>query len=134
MKKKKIKLKKKNNKVAGLRLLDTFNKFLSNFIKELKTEIDDNVLTKAIEENKPVLKAIKKFKNHPSTLGIKGSFKYSKVFSSKFFNIEKVKRKINNINSKKTTPKGDTPVKILKWNLDIIAPVLNQCYNQNIKN
>ena len=35
---------------------------------------------------------------------------------------------------KKATPKGSIPVKIFKWNSDIIAPVLREFYNQNIKN
>ena len=30
--------------------------------------------------------------------------------------------------------KGDIPVKILKFNSGIIAPVLTECFNQNIKN
>ena len=30
--------------------------------------------------------------------------------------------------------KGDIPVKILKLNSEIIAPVLTECFNQNIKN
>ena len=64
----------------------------------------------------------------------KSSFKYSKVFSFKYFNVEDVKREISNINSKKATPKGDKPVKILKWNSGIIAPVLTECFNQIIKN
>ena len=32
------------------------------------------------------------------------------------------------------TPKGNKPVKILKWNSAIIAPALPECYNQSIKN
>ena len=65
---------------------------------------------------------------------IKSSFKDPKVFPFKYFNVEDLKREINNINSKKATPNGDTPVKVLKWNSDIIAPVLTECFNQNIKN
>ena len=99
----------------------------SNFIKELKIEKDDNLLTDSIEETDPVLKGIKKYKNHPSILRIKISFKYPKVFPFKYCNIEDVKREINNINSKKATPNCDIPVKILKWNCDIIAPVLAEC-------
>ena len=37
------------------------------------------------------------------------------------------------MNIKKVTPKVDVSVKILKWNSDIIAPVLTECYKQNIK-
>ena len=54
------------------------------------------------------------------------TFNYPKVFSFKYFNVEDVKREINNINGKKATPKGDIPVKIIMWNFDIIAPVLKE--------
>ena len=38
------------------------------------------------------------------------------------------------MNNKKRHQKGVIPVKILKWNSGIIAPVLTECYNQNIEN
>ena len=116
------------------KVVDTFNEFFSNVVKELKIENYDNLLTDDIEETELVLKATKKYKNHPSNLRIKSSLKHLKVFSFKYFNVQDVKREINNLNSKKATPKGDIPVKILKWNSDIIAPALTECYNQNIKN
>ena len=65
---------------------------------------------------------------------IKSSFKHPKVFSFKYFNAGDVKRAINNLNSKKVTPKCYIPVNILRWNSDITAHVLRECYNQNIKN
>ena len=82
------------------KVVDTFNEFFSNVVKELEIEKDDNLLTDATEETDPVLKAIKKYKNHPSILRIKSSFKHPKVFSFKYFNVEDVKREINNLNSK----------------------------------
>ena len=108
---------------------DTFNKVFSNVVKELKLEKDYNLLTDVIEEFYPLLKAIKKYKNHPSILQIKSSFKYPKLFLFKYFHVEDGKRKISNISSKKATPKGDIPVKILKCNSDITAPVFRECYN-----
>ena len=93
------------------KVADTFNYIFSNVVKELKIQKDGNLLTGIIEETDPVLKAIKKHKNHPSILRIKSSFKHPKVFSFKYFNVEEVKREINNLNSKKATPKGDIPVK-----------------------
>ena len=74
------------------KVADTFNKFFSNDVKELKIKKDDNLLTDVIEKSNPVLKAIKKYKNHPSILRIKSSFKHPKVFSFKYFNAEDVKR------------------------------------------
>ena len=116
------------------KIADTFNEFFSNVVKEFKIENDDNLLTDDIEETQPVLKAIKKYKNHPSILRIKGSFKHPNVFSLKYFNVMDIKREINNLNSKKVTPKGDIPVKILKSKSDTIVPALIENYNQNIKN
>ena len=83
---------------------DTLNEFFSSVVKKLKIENDDNLLTDDIEETDPVLKAIKKYKNHPSILRIKSSFKHPKVFSFKYFNVAGVKKKISKLNSKKATP------------------------------
>ena len=94
---------------------------------QLSIEKNDNLPTDVTEETDPVLKAIKKYKNDPSILQVKSYFKYLKVFSFKYFNVKDVKREINNINSKKETPNGDIPVKILKWNYNIIAPALTEC-------
>ena len=42
------------------KVTDAYNEFLSNVVKELKIEKDDNLLTDIIEESGSVLKAIKK--------------------------------------------------------------------------
>ena len=65
---------------------------------------------------------------------IKIYFKDTKVFLFKYFRVYDVNREINNVNSKKVTQKGSIPVKILKWNLDIIALALTGSFNENIKN
>ena len=52
---------------------DTFDKFFSNVVKELKPEKDDTLLTDVIEETNPVLKTIKKMQ------------KLSKYFAKKTF-------------------------------------------------
>ena len=96
------------------KVVDTFNEFLSNVVKELKVEKNYNLLTGVIEETDPVLKAIKKYKTCPSIFRIKSSFKHPKAFLFKYFNVEAAKREINNLNSKKATLKGDIPVMILK--------------------
>ena len=101
---------------------------------KINIEKDDNLLTDVIEETELVLKAIKKYKNHPSICRMKSSFEHPKVFSFKYLNVDDVKRETNNLNGKKVTPEDDIPVEILKWNCDIIAPALTEFYNQNIKN
>ena len=62
------------------KVADTFNKVFSNVVKELKIEKDDDLPTDATDETDPVLKAIKKYKNHPSNLRIKSSFKIQRSF------------------------------------------------------
>ena len=113
-------------KCASLPLSALLSRSYHSF--QLSIEKNDNLPTDVTEETDPVLNAIKKYKNDPSILKIKSYFKYLTVFSFKYLNVEDVKREINNINSKKETPNGDIPVKIFKWNYDIIVPVLIECY------
>ena len=86
------------------KIADTFNEFFSIVVKELKIEKDDDLRIDTIEETNPKLKGIKTYKIYPSILRIKGYFKDPKIFSFKYFNVECVKREINNINSKNATP------------------------------
>ena len=44
-----------------------------------------------------------------------------------------VRNEINNVKSKKATPKGDIPIKALKCSSNIIAPAWTECLNQSIK-
>ena len=46
---------------------------------------DDNLLCDATEENNPVLRAIRKYNNHPNILWIKSCFKDPTNLSNKFF-------------------------------------------------
>ena len=48
------------------KVTDTFIEFFRKVDKELKIENDDNLLIDVTEETDPVLKASKKYKNHPS--------------------------------------------------------------------
>ena len=45
-----------------------------------------------------------------------------------------MKREINNTDSKKSAPKGDIPVKIVKWNSNTIALIVRECFDQNVRN
>ena len=43
-------------------VVDTFNEFFRKFVKEFKTEKDDNLLADVIEKIDPVLNSIRKYK------------------------------------------------------------------------
>ena len=81
----------------------------------------------AKEETDPLLRVIKKYKTHLSILQVKNSFKDEKVLSFKYFNAEDVKSDIDNIDSKKATPKDDIPVKIANCNSNKTASILTEC-------
>lgn len=89
----------------------------------------------AKEETDPLLRVIKKYKTHLSILQVKNSFKDAKVLSFKDFNVEDVKRDIDNIDNKKATPKNDIPVKITNCNSNKThfylnrMPKIDSCYN-----
>ena len=76
---------------------DTFSKFFSNVVKESKIEKDDGLLNDVIGSTNQVLKTTKKSKIHPIIWRMKSYFKYPKVFSFKYYNVEDVKVEINNI-------------------------------------
>ena len=50
---------------------ETFNDFFSNVVINLNIENNSNFVNNNIEEVNPVLKAIRKYENHPSILKIK---------------------------------------------------------------
>ena len=68
-----------NAKVA-----DIFNDFFSNVVKNLKITINENIISDTNGIDDPVLKAIEKYKKHPSILAIK------KISKNNIFSFQKV--------------------------------------------
>ena len=102
--------------------------FFSNIVKNLNIsryrEFDP--VTENITD--PTLKAIFKYKDHPSILAIqshceKETFRFSEV------NIEDIKKDILKLDKDKASQHSDIPIKIIKDNLDIFADFL--CTNSN---
>ena len=77
----------KNEKILSeeSKVGDTFNKFFSSVVRELKIEKDDNLLTDVREETDQVLKPIKKYKNYASVFQMKSFFKVQKHFGLNTF-------------------------------------------------
>ena len=76
----------------------------------------------------PALKAIIKFRNHPSVSVIRNafdpqSFNFSKV------SVDDILKEINKLGNKKAIPKTDIPVKILKQKADIFGSCICQFFN-----
>ena len=80
----------------------------------------------------PTLKAIFKYKDHPSMLAIqshyeKETFRFSEV------NIEDIKKDILQLDKNKASQHSGIPIKIIKENLDIFADFLCTIINSSFK-
>ena len=112
--------------MAGL-----FNKFFANIVKELNLAIDDDYLVSVDHITDPVLKAIEKYKNHPSVKKI--SDKYDKnSFSFHHVSLDEIKKEIQNLDTKKACQDTDIPTKIINKNFDIFADFIFQNLNHGI--
>ena len=110
----------------------TLNDFFLNIVKNLNisrySEFD--TVTENIAD--PNLKAIFKYKDHPSTLAIqrnckKETFRYSEA------NIEDLKKDIPRLDKNKASQYSDILIKIIKENLDIFANFLRTNINSSFK-
>ena len=76
-------------------IAELFNKFFANVVTELNLAIDEDLLENVNHISDPVLRAIEKYKNHPSVKAI--SEKYNKnTFSFEHVSLDEIKKKILN--------------------------------------
>ena len=111
---------------------ESLNSFFSHIVKNLNisrySEFDP--VTENIAD--PTLKAIFKYKDHPSILAIqshceKETFRFSEV------NIEDIKKNILKLDKNKASQNSDIPIKIIKENLGIFADFLCKNINSSFK-
>ena len=70
--------------------------------------------------NDPLLKAIVRYRNHPSIVAIKKFCNSKSHFSFKNVQKEEIITELNNLNIIKATLNTDIPTKIIKENSDIL--------------
>ena len=102
-----------------------------NIVKNLKIDKDKQFLVETNDVFDPVLKAIKKYSAHPSTLRIKGKVN-NNVFSFRKVTCEEILNEINSSDTSKSTQSEDIPFKIIKDNADIFANFILQNFNKCI--
>ena len=122
---KSLKLKKKTAEVL--------NAFFSNIVQNLDIQQYnvDNPISENI--NDALLKAIARYRNHPSIVAIKKFCNSKSHFSFKNVQKEEILKELNNLNINKATQNTDIPTKIIKENSDIFGDFifsnLNCCIN-----
>ena len=110
---------------------ELFNKFFANIVLELNLGIDKDFIENVDHIGDPVLKAIEKYKNHPSIKVI--SEKYNKnTFSFNYVTLDEVIKEIKNLDSSKACQDTDIPTKILMENSDLFGDFIFQNFNNGI--
>ena len=112
---------------------ELLNLFFSSAVKDLKiTEFSDtNTLAERLSD--PVLKAILKYKNHPSIVAIRNANNNSH-FHFNEVTVEEVYEEIRKLSTRKSVQRTDIPIRVLKENADIFADYICRFFNESIKN
>ena len=104
-----------------LKKSETLNNFFGNVIKDLMipkyNEYDPSIDR---VENRTI-RAILKYRNHPSILAIRERKKAQINFCFKEVSIEEIQKEILNLNNKKASQNSNIPTKIIKENSDIFG-------------
>ena len=111
---------------------ESFNSFFIDAVSSLAIEENRALLDEVDDISDPVKRAVKKFGNHPSIIGIKKNVSVVSKFSFREVNINDIINEINNLNAKKSGTFMNIPVKRLKEVVDIVAQPLTDIWNMEI--
>ena len=102
-----------------MRTAKVFNSFFSNIVKNLKIPHYSNFdpIAQNIEDH-PTLKAIVKYKNHPSILTVQAKYKGK---NQPYFTEKDIEKDIFDLETKKASQISDISTKIIKENIDVFA-------------
>ena len=111
---------------------ETLNNFYSNIITNLNIPEYEDTTTQVNELEDPILKAIEKYKNHPSirainTKGPFGTFSFSEI------NREEILKEIQSLDTNKASQESDIPIKLIKQNLDLFSVFMHESFNKTIE-
>ena len=117
----------KDNSVAKV-----LNNFFSNIVKTLGISDYMHSHTFAKEVNDPTLRAIMKYRNHPSVLRILNKYKNNSIFTFSHVTKEQVLKEVGNLDTSKSSQDTDISTKVIKQNLDIFASFICQTFNNMV--
>ena len=130
-----------NNKIINddVAISELFNDFFSNAVKNLNVEpsdlfsFDQNLFIEDVNDNDPILKSIRKYESHPSIVKIKKNFSDPANFSFIPTDMQSVTKEIFKLMESTACPIESLPVKIWKFNYDILGPKIVIDFNSAIK-
>ena len=115
-------------------LAETFNTFFSKITQNLKLDRNLVEITENLNISDLVIKAIKKYEQHPSIIEIKEKIKNKNMSFSFSFLLRKQFKRVAQIEFKKACQESDIPVKIIKENVDIFANFVYNNFNNSLFN
>ena len=88
-----------------LKVAEIFNNFFSEIVPNLNITTNEDILTDTSYIDDPVLKAIKKYENHPSLKMIKKKIEHSETFTFQKANRADIEKNIRNLDIKSLSRK-----------------------------
>ena len=116
-----------------LETAETLNNFFGNVIKSLMIPKYNEYDPSTDRVKNRTIRAILKYRNHPSILAIREQKKAQINFCFKEVSIEETQKEVLNLNNKKASQNSDIPTKIIKENSDIFGKALCSFINDSIK-
>ena len=116
-----------------MKIAEVFNSFLSNIAKNFKVPQYSNFDPIAQNIEDPTLKAIVKYKNHPSILTIQTKYEGKNKCSFTEVTTQDIEKEIFHLETRKASQISDILTKIIKENVDIFPDFLCTSINSSIK-
>ena len=113
---------------------EELNNFFANAVKNLNISNYENCDSLAENIDDPTLKAIAKWRNHPSILAITSEYKNRANFSFNFVSKEDVLTEIKVLDVSKAIQESDIPVKIITANENFFAEAICFYFNKSLEN
>ena len=107
-----------------MKTAEVFNSFFSNIVKNIKIPQYSNFDPIAQNIEDPTLKALVKYKSHPSILTIQAKYKSKNRLSLTEETTQDIEKEIFDLETKKAFQISDIPTKIIKGNVDVFADFL----------
>lgn len=99
----------------NIKMINIFNGYFSNLAEKLKLQIPENLVNCSCQSEDPIFKVICKYQNHPRLTANK-ELHHTNHFSFNTVSLSDMK-KLENLNSSKTTNISDIHTKIIKKNI-----------------
>ena len=118
---------------TDLETAEVFNNFFSNIAQNLKISRYTNEKPIVGNINDPTLKAVLKYRNHPSITAIQNKCKIKDSFNFVEVDQQQIEKEILKLDANKASQSSDIPIKIVKENIDVFSDFLCSSFNSSIK-